>query len=381
MRRTCAATRQVARPALLLALLGSLGQICACGALDESAPQRPGRGATCVTIEARLAPLVALAEAGKLKTIAHIVSHDLDTASQSAVLRLALDIGRALPPGTVQKLPALAAGPNTAALVPLVVAVLAPLPGNALAVPPIAPKKAELASFSAIASSCLTQDLFSWLTGLLRHSATAPALDTLLRGGTATLQQIQKAAQESGVEGRTGFVVLFRNLATTLANPDFDPRPLLATLGALRDPAVPGALDAVHALLAAATVDASGAPDPKKVGPLTRFMACARRLDPDARLPGHWYDVFVAVPLPAPPTGTASSTTDVLALAAFATQVLADSEGDRDALAQVLGLLLEPDRATAGIPELVGLLQSDALAGVVQLLGDLLLQPCRTPAG
>lgn len=332
-------------------------------------------------METRLAPLVALGKAGQLKTIAHLVSHDLDPASQSALLRLGLDVGRALPPGTVQKLPALAAGPDAAALVPIVVAVLAPLPGNAQSVPPVTPKTAEMASFSAIAASCLQQDLFAWLTGLLRHPATAPALDTLVRGGPATLQQVQQAAQASGVAGREGFIVLFRNLATSLANPLFDPRPLLATLQALRDPAAPGAIDAVHALLAAATVDALGQPDPAKVGALTRFMACARRLDPDARLPGHWYDVFVAVPLPSPPTGTASSTKDVLALVAVVTQVLADSEGDRDALAQVLGLMLRPDVATAGIPELVGLLQSDALTGVVRLLGDLLTQPCRTQPG
>jgi hypothetical protein len=107
-------------------------------------------------------------------------------------------------------------------------------------------------------------------------------------------------------------------------------------------------------------------------------MRCARRLDPDAALPGHWYDVLIATPLPQTATPTGPSVTgEVVQLAAYAVEALAELPAARDALAQALGLILRPDLAVVAIPELVGLLESDALRGMVLLLGDLVNQPCR----
>ena len=98
---------------------------------------------------------------------------------------------------------------------------------------------------------------------------------------------------------------------------------------------------------------------------------------------GHLYDVLVMAPGDTTPTAvTASANSDHLAVllqvAASACDVLAADAGARDALAQLLGLVLRPDLAVQAIPELVGLLKSGALVDVIALVGDL-LHACGAP--
>ncbi len=362
--------------------------LAACGGLDDSAPtQAPV--AKCVTVETRLQPLVDLANQGRLKHIALLVQHDVDEPSQRALVRLVLAIGAALPPGSAHKLPKLVADPNAANIGPLLVALLGSLPGQPDAQPPVPPQTDEMAAFSAIVRSCHPPELFQAMTGLLREPDLPGAVDLLLGASAQAGPQLRQGLKAAGVQGRPGFMALVRDALTSIAAPGFEVQPLLNALQGLADPQHPGAIDALALLLRRVGEDHEGKPTPLRIQAIQGLAACILKADPQDRVAGHLYDVLLTpaapteVALPHVPTPTAtgpSQTGELLALAAFVTEVLAADEAAREALAQVLGLILRPDLATAAIPELLDLVQSQALIGVIALLGDLIEQPCRSGA-
>ena len=123
--------------------------------------------------------------------------------------------------------------------------------------------------------------------------------------------------------------------------------------------------------------DHTGQPTPARLAAVAQLALCVRGLEADGPMAGHLYDVLVMAPGDTTPTAvTASANSDHLAVllqvAASACDVLAADAGARDALAQLLGLVLRPDLAVQAIPELVGLLKSGALVDVIALVGDLL---------
>lgn len=353
----------------------------ACGALDASAPQLPPAPPPCPTVDDRLEALLDLVAKGQLRHIAALVSDQLDEASRRALLRLLLDVGAALPAGRLQQVPDLLEQSGVQNLLPIVLAILEPLPGVATAKPPVPPKIAEMTAFSKVSRTCLDAPLFQLLTDLQRDPALAPALDRLLADAGSGLPQLRKALQGAGKDGRASFVAIVRNTLTSLAHPQFDPQPLLDTLAALRDPATPGPIDALHDILTLVAYRANGQPAPDRIAAVSGFAACCLAIDPQGRVAGHAWDVLVAGPplgLTPPPPGK-SRTAELLQLTAFGTEVLARQQASRDALGQVLGLVLRPDIAVLAVPELVVLLRSDAVAGLLAVVRDLLLQPCRGP--
>lgn len=356
--------------------MATLALAClSCGALDDSAPAVAPRS-HCATVDERLAPLVELAKKGKTAHLAGLISTRLDPASQRAVVQLLLDVAYALPPDTSKNLPELLAPTGLGALVPLVVAIFEPLPGDPTAVPPLPPRTAEMTAFASTAQNCLSSELFVLGSRLFRDPKAATALDSLLEAGPAGAQQLLSALKSAGIEGRSSFQIIIRNFATSLAQDGFDAAPLLQTLRQLRDPKKPGVLDALVALLEVTVLGESAADKEQARSALQGFAKCLLMQDPGQLIAGHGYDVLVTLD----PQAIAAVDLDSkqwLPVIAYATDVLATKPAARDAWNQLLGLVLRPDIATEALPELIELLNSQALPGALALLGDLVTQPCK----
>ena len=320
-----------------------------------------------------------LTKAGKTTHLAGLLSTRLSPASQRAVVQLVLDVAAALPPDTSKHLPDLISPQGLGALLPLVVAIFEPLPGDPHAQPPLPPRIAEMTAFSTVAQNCLSSELFVLGSRLFRDPKAATALDGLLEAGPAGGQQLLAALQGPGLEGRKSFQIIIRNLATSLAQNGFDAAPLLQTVGQLRTPEMPGLVDALHALLSVAVLGDSPADKEQARIALQEFAICLLHHDPDQLIAGHGYDVLVALD----PLAFAKIDVDSqlwLPVIAYATDVLATKPAARDAWNQLLGLVLRPDVAIEALPELIELLRSQALPGALALVGDLVSQPCKKGA-
>ena len=353
-----------------------------CGAEDDSAPVIADKN-LCKSTDEHLQPLRQRVAAGGMDQIALILNEELDRASLHAIVQLALDVARELPAGAVEQTAALVGHPQTARLVPIVVALLEPLPGDPLAIPAAPAKVAELKAFSRIATTCLDAPLFDALTDLLRDERLGPALKNLL-GSTDAAVDARKALKRAGVETKAGFVTLFQNLALSIAAPGFDPRPLVELLDALAGQDA-GLIAGGRDLFRLLTLKPDGSVAVARVEAVSNAMACFNAIDEQFILPAYWYDILlspdVSAALKGPPGAPPLDVQPMVELArlgAFGTDALAQSEASRDALGQVLGLLLRPDLAIRGIPEMVGLLQSQALPGLFSLLSDLATAPCLT---
>lgn len=359
----------------LATVLVALHLATGCGALDDSAPPT-AKPSHCTTVDQRLAPLMALAHQGKTSHLAALVAERLDPAGQRAVVQLVLDIAYALPGDISKDLPDLLAPSGLGALVPLLVAILAPLPGDPQAVPPIPPKIEAMKAFSAVAQSCLSQEMFVLGKRLFAEPEAADAVAGLLGAGSGGVKQILGAVQAAGAEGRAGLQTLVRNLMTSLAADDFTPEPLLALLDRLVDPANPGALGAVNMFLHSMVLGHSPGDRQQALQALGGFAKCMLALDPDMEIAGHGYDVLANLDLP----DTATVTIDThrwLPIVSIAMDVLASHPASRDAWSQLLGLLLRPETGIAALPDLVELMESEALPGVFGLLADLVALPCQ----
>ncbi len=367
----------IARPACGLILVM---WVAACGATDDSAPIVTDRDA-CTSMDEHLAPLRHRIETGGLDQIGKILEEELDPASLQAIVQLALDIARDLPAGTLQQMTGLLEHPQAGRMVPIVVALLEPLPGDAKAQPPVPAKGAELLVFSRIATTCLEAPLFAALTELLRDKRLGPALAQLL-GDSEAAREARKTLRTAGKESKAGFVKLLENLALSIAEPDFDPDPLVALLQGLAGDQ-PGLLAGARDLFVVATLNPDGSVATARVNAISNTMKCFLDIDQDFILPAYWTDILlspdVSAALAGPPGSPPLDVTPIVELAvvgAWVTEALAQSEAARDALGQVLGLLLRPDLSVRGIPELVDLLEGDALPGMVRLISDLSTQPC-----
>ena len=357
--------------AAAVAALAALG----CGALDDSAPAVPPR-TQCTTVDERLAPLVALAKQGKTAHLAGLIATRLDPAGQRAVVQLLLDVAYALPPNTSKNLPQLLAPNGLGALVPLVLAILEPLPGDPAAAPPVPPRIAEMTAFSSTAQNCLSSQLFVLGSRFFRDPKAASALDSLLESGPEGAKQLLAAMAGAGIEGRVAVQIIVRNLATSLAQDGFHAEPLVQTVRQLGNPKSPGVLDALADLLEVAVLGDSPADQEQARSALQGFAKCLLIQDPGQLIAGHGYDVLVGLD----PLAIAAVELDSkqwLPVVAYATDVLATKPAARDAWNQLLGLVLRPDIAIEALPELIDLLQSQALTGALALLGDLVTQPCK----
>ncbi len=358
-----------------------LFNLVSCGALSDSAPTVPAIK-HCPTIDDQLAPLESLAQAGQLNHIAAIIRDDVDRPSQRALVHLVLELGAALPVDTVKDLPKIANDPRTIALIPLVVALLRPLPGNPAALPPIAAKTQELSAVASVASACLQSDLFSALAGLLREPDLPLAFQQFLDAGPALVPQLQQLLGALGQSGRSGFSIIAHNALTSLAEPGLDLQPLLLSLSGVVDIA-PALLQPLYTVLQRFSRNYAGEPTPQRTAALQGLVRCVLQHDPDNLLPGLVYDALedpTALPLmPTPAAGAVSPVPVITQLLAIASDVFSKDAAARDAASQLLGLILQPERAIAAVPELILLLQSDALLRTLALLGELVDPTCGAP--
>jgi len=208
---------------------------------------------------------------------------------------------------------------------------------------------------------------------------------------------LQQALTALGADGREGFVQLLRNVLASVAAPDFDVAPLLATLDALAGPAAapssadpsstdPSSTDplggiiallaSARDLLAVVATLPDGSPAGVRVATLSRLAGCVLAVDPDGYLAGYIFDVVAEAQ---DSLGTLDGLTLSpvwLEILAYAADALAHEQASRDALGQALALLLRPDLAMGGLPELIGLLESQTLAEAAGLLADLSLAGC-----
>jgi hypothetical protein len=325
-------------------------------------------------------------QSGHLKHIADILAHDLDEPSQRAVVALILDFAAALPPGAAEKLPGALQDPRVAALLPLLVALLAELPGDPNAVPPKPPRVAEMNAFSLMARTCLTRHLFELLNDVLRDKRAPELLSSILVDVVNGAPQFRQALAGGGVQGRQGFLDLLHNALVSIAAPDFAPLPLVQTLDGLTDPQKPTIIDAFAGLLRMVLLNGDGqTANAAHVHAISEFSACMLARDPSMTVVGLGYDVLLspALPtttLPEPTTQTNGAMQTILPIFADMNVVLATNEAARDAWTQILGLILRPDIAVAALPELIELLHGDVVNQALALMSDLLTHPCPAEA-
>ncbi len=351
-----------------------------CGAQDDSAPvvhhDKP-----CSTVDERLEPILALVDSGGLNHIADIIENELDPASLRAVLNLLLGVVRVTPRPLLDELPALLAGEEGERVLGLLVAWFRPALGHPDADPPVPPRVAELSALSHLSAACMSEDAFNLATQALRDPRMAAAVDALLLSLAEGAAGLQQALATVGSDGREGFVLLIRNVLASVAAPEFDAMPLIATLDALvaDDQAATGPLGllaAARALVVVVATNEDGSAATERVAALSRLAACVLEVEPDGHLAGYIFDVIAEAPPSLTAAGELSLSVVWLEVFAYATDALAHEPASRDALGQVLALLLRPDLAIGGLPELIALLESDTLAGVAALVADLKLPSC-----
>lgn len=359
-----------------------------CGAIDDSAPL-VAQPKACKTLDEYLAPLDKHVAEGKLQHVGQIVRDELDVATLRAIVQLLLDTIGALPEGKLKALATTLNKPTAGdTLSPLLIALLEPLPGDAAAQPLKLPRNAELLAFSRVATACLEPSLFSTLTDVLRDSRLKPALGTLLSSAGGLGPALEAALQDAGVDGRDAVVALLRNFAVSLAAPDFDPKPIVATLDGIATGSA--AIGALRDLLVIALLTVDGETDTARVAAISAFVGCFNEIDTTFALPGYLYDLAADGALSN--AFAATPTTDsvqadrldafvaVLDVVSYLTDALAANQSARDALGQAAAMLLRPDLAVAAIPEVVALLRSDALDALPSLLADIATRPCLAQA-
>lgn len=371
--------------AFALLLTTSAGLLTHCAALNDSAPA-PTQHNQCPTLDERLQTSTDLLTAGKLQHLSALIADDLDVPSQRAVVALILALAKALPPGVATQLPEMANDSRVQILLPLLLAILGDLPGDHQAQPPIPPKIAEMTAFSAMARTCLTQQTWQLLTDIFQDPRTPGLLNRLLVDVLNGAPQLQNVLKQNGVQGRAGLLALLHNVLTAVAATDFDPEPLVQTVAGLGTPQQPGTLDALAEVLKLVLLNPDGHAQKAHVQAAGALSACMLARDPEQRVAGVLYDVLLAQPLtptalPEPTTQStqAGELQTLLPVLGALTQELAGNEAARDALGEVLGLVLRPEIGVAALPELLDLLHTDALQGILALLHDLLTHPCPAP--
>ncbi len=357
--------------------------VAGCGAGNDSAPV-PTQHDKCVSIDTRLASVMTQIQAGHLKHVADILSHDLDEPSQRAVIALLLAFAKALPPGAAEKMPPALQDPRVAMLLPLMVKLLAELPGDPNATPVKLPRTAEMKAFSMMAQTCLSRELFVLLEDFMRDKRSPDVVSTVLVDVMNGGQQIRDALATSGASGKQGFLDLLHNSLTSIAAPDFDPLPLVQTMDGLTNPQAPTILDTLDTFLRIALLTADGKRHIVHSEAVSTFAGCMLANDPSMTVLGLAYDVLLAdavtaTTLPGPTTDTNGALHTFLPIFAEMNDVLVNNDAARDAWTQILGLLLRPDIAVKALPEVIDLLNGDTVPSLLALVNDLLTHPCPTP--
>lgn len=342
--------------------------LASCGAFGERAPV-VDQDLSCPTVDQQIPTVMALIEEGRLAGLRQVIEEHVSDSLRGQVVELALDIVRALPPGTLDGLRVVVRNEAVWALLPLVADVgRFVTDGGRWEVVPVAADLIVL---------CPSGELLPVLGDLLRDPMMPDALALML----SDPQGLEALLASLGVDladpaAREALLALVDNVLASFAAPGFRLDELeellleLADLGLidLRTPAIRGLL-----VLAHEAMDAPG-----RLETLQGFVGCLRMVDPSLSLVALIYDLIAEGAIALDDLSAVLAVADpaaggdaVLRLLVDVLDFLATDDESRGSLADVLLTILEPDAAKVALPDLVVLLDAGAVPEVVDLLVSL----------
>lgn len=342
--------------------------LVSCGAFGERAPVVE-QDLSCPTVDQQIPTVMALIEEGRLAGLRQVIEEHVSDSLRGQVVELALDIVRALPPGTLDGLRVVARNEAVWALLPLVADVgRFVTDGGRWEVVPVAADLIVL---------CPSGELLPVLGDLLRDPMMPDALSLML----SDPQGLEALLASLGVDladpaAREALLALVDNVLASFAAPGFRLDELeellveLANLGLidLKTPAIRGLL-----VLAHEAMDAPG-----RLETLQGFVGCLRTVDPSLTLVALIYDLVAEGAIALDDLSAVLAVADpaaggdaVLGLLVDVLDFLATDDEARGSLADVLLTILEPDVAKVALPDLVVLLDAGAVPEVVDLLVSL----------
>lgn len=341
-----------------------------CGAFGDTAPPVE-QDLSCPSIEQQIPTVLALIDEGRLDGLRHVIEVQVSDTLRGQIVELGLDIIRALPPDTLDGLRTVVQDDAVWALLPLVADVgrfVVEDGGGRWEVLPVA---------SDLIVLCPGGELLPVLGDLLQDPTMLDAIGLLLsdpQGIEALLASLDVDLADPAA--RDALLALVDNVLASFAAPGFRLDELeellvgLADLGLLdlRSPAIRGLLALAHEAL----------DDPARAGALQSFVGCLRTVDPDLTLVALLYDLVAAGAISLEDVTAVLAVTDsaaggdvVVALLVNVIDFLATDDEARGGLANVLLTILRPDVAEVALPDLIVLLEADAVPEVVDLLVSL----------
>jgi hypothetical protein len=367
-------------------LAGALGvalglALASCGAGDALPPEtgldEREAAASCPPVDAYLADLYALVDAGEAAQLARVVREAFPEDVRRDLVEALLRLLGGLERGALGRLadaaeasPEAASAAGTDDLQPRLGRVVAWL------VRPT-PRSDALRLAQRVVATCEGGPPLKLLARLLEDEALVGGLRDLLTSATLgdTLRTLAREASEGTATGREATAALVRNLLLAATQPSFRVETVTGLLGLLvdlEDPSSAALVDGLTRLL-----DAEGLPVAQAL------LACLHRADPERVLGATLYDLLTsgilvreAAEAATPDTG-ADAVFDGLREAA---RQLLDRLGQdglaRRGLAAALDILLAPEHAGPALDDLATLLEASGFDGVLDLLLDVVSGRC-----
>lgn len=351
-----------------------------CGAFGEPAPP-VDQDLSCPSIEETIPTILGLLEEGRLDGLRQVLEEGVSESLRGEIVELGLVIVRALPPGTLQSLRGVITNDDVWVLLPLVADLLRFVAEDG------GGRWEVVAPAADMVVLCPGGELLPVLGDLMVDPTLLDALDLIVsdrEGIEALLSALEIDLEDP--EARAAVLALVDNVLASFAAPGFRLDELeellvgLSDLGLvdLRMPAIRGLLVLAHEAL----------DDPERFDVLQRFAGCVRTVDPELLLVALVYDLIAAGAVSLDDVAAVAALADpakggdvLLVLAADVFAFLGEDAAARDALADVLLAILQEDAARLALPDLVVLLDTDAIPEVVDLLVGLVFGCHATEGG
>lgn len=353
--------------------------ISACGASDE-VTEPLAEELACAPLDQQIPTVIDLLDTGQLAGVRKVIEEGMGDDLRGQLLELALQIIRALPPGTVDELQGVIEDDAVYALLPVAADLLRFVTEDGgkghYEIVPVASNVLQL---------CEAKDLLRFAGDVLEDPVIFGAIELILSDPEG-LEKLFSALHIDlkSPEARAAVLALLDNVLASFVAPGFGLEELediladLSEMGLvdLRMPAIRGILSLAHEVL-----DRDG-----NLLILQDYLRCVRTVDADSVLVGFLYDLIAsgAVKLDAVLDLTAlvqSPSGDVvMGLLVDVIDFLVGDDEARVSLAEILLVILQEDSARLVLPDLVVLLDEGALPEVADLLVAI-LYGCGEPAG
>lgn len=357
-RRTAPALR-----VLVVALLMSAG---GCGAEDVDAPATPSLD-HCPPLDAYLADLYALIDAGGIDDLAHVVSEDLDDDARADLVVAIVAAVDALAPGTFVTLGALADAADVQAggLEDTLAAALRVVASEG----PGAPHAAALGAIRGVLDTCEGPPVLQLLLDLLADEALRSALGAVLASESPALGGVAIDLSDAATVDAVRALAL--DILVALAGGEVDAALLIDLLGVLLDTEQAP----VDALVATADDLLGAGPSRDTIEDLS---ACLLLVDPGLELLEPLVEVLILVELP--PVAEAGAALELpsgveAALVALL-ELLRDDTATRRALTGLARALLAEPVAAGVLSDLATVLEAHVVADLGAALGALATRSC-----